>query len=69
LESLLRTIAIRDACLFVKAVEGCIEPRGMLNLTVMFDHDVVDRAPATRFTGRLVELIESGYGLDETDCG
>jgi pyruvate/2-oxoglutarate dehydrogenase complex dihydrolipoamide acyltransferase (E2) component len=37
----------------------------MLNLTVMFDHDVVDGAPATRFTRHLVELIESGYGLDE----
>lgn len=46
-------------------VEGRIEPREMLNLTVMFDHDVVDGAPATRFTRRLVELIESGYGLDE----
>jgi hypothetical protein len=31
----------------------------------MFDHDVIDGAPATRFTRRLVELIESGYGLDE----
>jgi pyruvate/2-oxoglutarate dehydrogenase complex dihydrolipoamide acyltransferase (E2) component len=46
-------------------VEGRIEPREILNLTVMFDHDVVDGAPATRFTRRLVELIESGYGLDE----
>ncbi|UCD97759.1 MAG: 2-oxo acid dehydrogenase subunit E2 [Chloroflexota bacterium] len=48
-------------------VEGRIEPREMLNLTVMFDHDVVDGAPATRFTRRLVELIESGYGLEEMD--
>jgi pyruvate/2-oxoglutarate dehydrogenase complex dihydrolipoamide acyltransferase (E2) component len=48
-------------------VEGRIEPREILNLTVMFDHDVVDGAPATRFTRRLVELIESGYGLDEMD--
>jgi len=48
-------------------VEGRIEPREILNLTVMFDHDVVDGAPATRFVRRLVELIESGYGLDETD--
>jgi pyruvate/2-oxoglutarate dehydrogenase complex dihydrolipoamide acyltransferase (E2) component len=47
-------------------VEGRIEPREILNLTVMFDHDVVDGAPATRFTHRLVELIESGYGLAET---
>lgn len=44
-------------------VEGRIEPREILNLTVTFDHDVVDGAPATRFVGRLVELIESGYGL------
>jgi len=47
-------------------VNGRIEPREILNLTVMFDHDVVDGAPATRFTRRLVELIECGYGLDET---
>jgi pyruvate/2-oxoglutarate dehydrogenase complex dihydrolipoamide acyltransferase (E2) component len=45
-------------------VEGRIEPREILNLTVMFDHDVVDGAPAARFTRRLVELIESGSGLD-----
>jgi pyruvate/2-oxoglutarate dehydrogenase complex dihydrolipoamide acyltransferase (E2) component len=50
-------------------VEGRIEPREMLNLTVMFDHDVVDGAPATRFTRRLVELIESGYGLEELGVG
>jgi hypothetical protein len=46
-------------------VEGRVEPREILNLTVLFDHDVVDGAPATRFVRRLVELIESGYGLDE----
>lgn len=44
-------------------VEGRIEPREILSLTVMFDHDVIDGAPAARFTRRLVELIESGYGL------
>jgi pyruvate/2-oxoglutarate dehydrogenase complex dihydrolipoamide acyltransferase (E2) component len=47
-------------------VEGRVEPRQILNLTVLFDHDVVDGAPATRFVNRLVELIESGYGLEET---
>jgi len=46
-------------------VDGRIEPREILNLTVVFDHDVIDGAPAARFTRRLVELIESGYGLDE----
>lgn len=48
-------------------VEGRIEPREILNLTVSFDHDIVDGGPATRFVRRLVELIESGYGLDEED--
>jgi pyruvate/2-oxoglutarate dehydrogenase complex dihydrolipoamide acyltransferase (E2) component len=48
-------------------VEGRIEPREILNLTVTFDHDIVDGAPATRFVRRLIELIESGRGLDEID--
>jgi pyruvate/2-oxoglutarate dehydrogenase complex dihydrolipoamide acyltransferase (E2) component len=49
-------------------IEGRIEPREILNLTVLFDHDVVDGAPATRFTRRLIELIERGDGLDEADA-
>lgn len=44
-------------------VNGRIEPREILSLTVTFDHDIVDGGPATRFVRRLVELIESGYGL------
>ena len=46
-------------------VNGRIEPREILNLTIAFDHDIVDGAPAARFGRRLVELIESGYGLVE----
>jgi len=45
-------------------VESRIEPREMLNLTIVFDHEVIDGAPAARFARRLVELIESGYGLN-----
>lgn len=48
-------------------VDGQIEPREILNLTVLFDHDVVDGAPAARFARRLLELIESGHGLDTLD--
>jgi hypothetical protein len=48
-------------------VDGRIEPREILNLTVSFDHDIVDGGPATRFVRRLVELIESGYGLCEEE--
>lgn len=47
-------------------VDGRIEPREILNLTVTFNHDIVDGGPATRFVRRLVELIESGYGLNES---
>ena len=47
-------------------VDGRIEPREILNLTVSFDHNIVDGAPATRFVRGLVELIESGCGLVET---
>ena len=39
--------------------------RENLNQMVVFDHDVIDGAPAARFTRRLVELIESGYGLED----
>jgi pyruvate/2-oxoglutarate dehydrogenase complex dihydrolipoamide acyltransferase (E2) component len=46
-------------------VDGRIEPREILNLTLVFDHDVIDGAPAARFARRLVELIERGYGLGE----
>lgn len=42
-----------------------IEPRDYLALSVAFNHDVLDGAPATRFTRRLVELIEKADGLRE----
>lgn len=45
-------------------IDGRVEPRELLDLTIMFDHDIVDGAPAARFTRRLVEMIESGYGLE-----
>jgi pyruvate/2-oxoglutarate dehydrogenase complex dihydrolipoamide acyltransferase (E2) component len=32
----------------------------------MFDHDVVDGAPAARFTARLAELMESAFELVDT---
>jgi pyruvate/2-oxoglutarate dehydrogenase complex dihydrolipoamide acyltransferase (E2) component len=59
-------LVVGGICLKPAVVEGRIEPREILNLTVTFDHDIVDGAPATRFVKRLVELIESGYGLVDT---
>ena len=46
-------------------VDGRVEPREILHLTVVFDHDVVDGSPAARFTRRLVEFVEAGCGLEE----
>jgi pyruvate/2-oxoglutarate dehydrogenase complex dihydrolipoamide acyltransferase (E2) component len=45
---------------------GHIAIREYLSLTVSVDHEIVDGAPAARFTGRLKELIESGYGLPDS---
>lgn len=44
-------------------VEGELREREVLCLTVSFDHEVVDGAPAARFVNRFVELIEMGSGL------
>ena len=46
-------------------VDGRIEPREFLSVTLSFDHDIVDGAPAARFGGRLQRLIEHGHGLEE----
>jgi pyruvate/2-oxoglutarate dehydrogenase complex dihydrolipoamide acyltransferase (E2) component len=43
--------------------EGRIVARKILALSVMVNHDLVDGAPAARFTGRLQELVESADGL------
>ena len=42
-------------------VDDRIAVREMLSVTISFDHDVIDGAPAARFVQRLRELIASGY--------
>jgi pyruvate/2-oxoglutarate dehydrogenase complex dihydrolipoamide acyltransferase (E2) component len=44
-------------------VDGRVEPREFLHVTLDFDHDVVDGAPAARFAQRFSELVEAGYGV------
>jgi len=46
-------------------VDDKIEIREFLSLTLSIDHDIVDGAPAARFSKRLKELIEGSYGLLE----
>ncbi len=48
-------------------VDGHIAIREYLCMTLSFDHDLIDGAPAARFVQRLKELIESGYGLCESE--
>jgi len=46
-------------------VDGRLESREYLCVTVSFDHCIVDGAPATRFAQRFKELLESAYGLSD----
>ena len=46
-------------------VEGELRVREYLSVTASFDHDIIDGAPAARFTQRLQRLVESGYGLHD----
>jgi pyruvate/2-oxoglutarate dehydrogenase complex dihydrolipoamide acyltransferase (E2) component len=46
-------------------VNGRIAIREYLCMTISFDHDIVDGAPAARFVQELKELIECGYGLTD----
>ena len=39
-------------------IDGRIEVRERLSITVSFDHDIIDGAPAARFTERFKDLIE-----------
>ncbi len=44
---------------------GALVEQEYVCLTLTFDHEIVDGAPAARFSARLKELIESGAGLPE----
>src|SRR5947199_3863349 len=49
-------------------IDGQIAIREYLCMTLSFDHAIIDGAPAARFTERLKELIESGYGLCQSEA-
>ena len=50
-------------------VDGQIAIREYLSLTISLNHELIDGAPAARFTQRLKDLIESAYGLDDSTVG
>jgi len=49
-------------------VDGHVAIRDYLCITLSFNHDLIDGAPAACFTERLKELIESGYSLSESEA-
>ncbi len=50
-------------------VDGRIEIREYLDLTLSVDHDIVDGAPAARFANTFRKLVESGCNLDSKALG
>jgi pyruvate/2-oxoglutarate dehydrogenase complex dihydrolipoamide acyltransferase (E2) component len=44
-------------------VDGEVEPREILHVTLDFDHDIVDGAPAARFAQTFAEMVASANGL------
>lgn len=54
------TVAIGSIAKRPMFVDGVLREREHLCLTVSFDHDIVDGAPATRFMNRFAEILSSG---------
>jgi pyruvate/2-oxoglutarate dehydrogenase complex dihydrolipoamide acyltransferase (E2) component len=48
-------------------VDGALQNRQHLRLTISFDHDVVDGGPAARFTQRLTTYVKTAEGLAQAD--
>lgn len=51
-----------------RAVGGAVVLRDVLRLTVSFDHDVIDGAPAARFVTRFLDRVEACDGLPTEDA-
>lgn len=48
--------------------DGQLVARDYLSITITTDHDIVDGAPAARFSQRFKELVERGEGLPAACC-
>jgi hypothetical protein len=58
-------VAVGDIVGRAVTVDGNPMEREHLCLTISFDHDLIDGAPAARFTKRFAELLSGGGGLLE----
>ena len=61
------TVAVGSIAQRTAWFDGVLQEREVLCLTLSFDHDIVDGAPATRFTRRFTQLLSSAEEL--CDCG
>lgn len=61
------TVALGSIAEKPGVVDGKIEIREILHITISVDHDIVDGAPIARFGNDLMELIEKGFGLIDED--
>jgi pyruvate/2-oxoglutarate dehydrogenase complex dihydrolipoamide acyltransferase (E2) component len=59
------TVAIGSISKRPVIVDGDLQEHEFLCLTVSFDHDIVDGAPAARFTRRFSEILSSGKEISE----
>jgi pyruvate/2-oxoglutarate dehydrogenase complex dihydrolipoamide acyltransferase (E2) component len=60
------TVAVGAIAKRLVLVDGGLQEREHVCLTVSFDHDIVDGAPAARFTSRFAELLSSGDELRDS---
>jgi len=59
------TVSVGSIARRATLVDGAVQEREHLCLTLAFDHEVVDGAPAARFTSRFAEILSSGDDLRE----
>jgi pyruvate/2-oxoglutarate dehydrogenase complex dihydrolipoamide acyltransferase (E2) component len=57
------TVAVGSIAPRPRVFEGRLEEREHLLLTLSFNHDLVDGAPAARFTNRFVERLQEAGEL------
>jgi pyruvate/2-oxoglutarate dehydrogenase complex dihydrolipoamide acyltransferase (E2) component len=61
------TITVGGLVTKPRYVDGSVQPRELLDLTISVDHAIVDGAPAARFARRLSQLIEECEGLQTAE--
>lgn len=62
-------ITVGGICQKPGVKDGEILVRDYLNLTLSFDHDIIDGAPAARFANKITEIIETGTALNFANDG